>query len=125
MIQYACSGGRLFRTSQYLKGKEKNQDGKQIVENVTGRLPAGCTAAVMGPSGGGKTSMLNALCNRAESYANVYGRTWLGSMEDGVRNMPSEIAFVPQDDVMHEDLTVYQNLYYSAMLRLVPGRISR
>ena len=32
--------------------------------------------------------------------------------------LTSEIGFVPQDDVMHENLTVYQNLYFSAMLRL-------
>ena len=26
--------------------------------------------------------------------------------------------FVPQDDIVHSDLTVFQNLYYNAMLRL-------
>ena len=26
---------------------------------------------------------------------------------------PTEIGFVPQDDIMHDNLTVYQNLYIS------------
>lgn len=37
--------------------------------------------------------------------------------------LTSEIGFVPQDDVVFERLTVYQNLYFSAMLRL-PSNMS-
>ena len=41
-----------------------------------------------------------------------------GGRVDGVAQLPSEVGFVPQDDILHENLTVYQNLFFSAMLRL-------
>lgn len=37
----------------------------KILDNVTGELPPGSMTAVMGPSGGGKTTFMNALCGRA------------------------------------------------------------
>lgn len=48
----------------------------------------------------------------------MQGRVMFGGRVDGVEQLPSEVGFVPQDDILHEDLTVYQNLYFSAMLRL-------
>jgi ABC-type multidrug transport system ATPase subunit len=49
--------------------------------------------ALMGPSGAGKTTMLNALSGRS-SYARVTGGVWL----NGRRMRQEDIKFVPQFD---------------------------
>ncbi|KAF4648919.1 hypothetical protein FOL47_002646, partial [Perkinsus chesapeaki] len=90
---------------------------KQILQDVTGEFPAGSLTAVMGPSGGGKTTFMNALSNRAP-YGDVTGKIWVNGFEGNFGEYPKQVGFVPQDDIMFDRLTVYQNLYYSAMVRL-------
>ncbi len=55
----------------------------------------------------------------------VSGECLLGAPGDtdyvDIDAMRSEVGFVPQDDIMHDGLTVYQNIYFSAMLRLPAG----
>merc|ERR1712151_1220360 len=64
--------------------------------------------------------MGNALCGRA-SYGNVTGSIRINGREGGVQEFPKLVGFVPQDDIMHADLTVEQNIYYNAQLRLPRG----
>eukprot|EP00397_Hematodinium_sp_SG-2012_P005963 GEMP01005988.1.p1 GENE.GEMP01005988.1~~GEMP01005988.1.p1 ORF type:complete len:506 (+),score=101.33 GEMP01005988.1:319-1836(+) len=94
-----------------------NSDGLKVLDNVTGELLAGTFAAVMGPSGGGKTSFLNAISGRA-NYGVVSGNICANGQLNAIAMFPTLIGFVPQDDILHDTLTVYQNLYFSAMLRL-------
>ena len=96
---------------------ELKGNGACIVDDVTGELPPACVAALMGGSGAGKTSLLNAMTARA-SYANVSGTVSVGGIKDALFHFPTEVGFVPQDDVMHPDLTVYENLRFQAFLRL-------
>jgi len=72
---------------------------------------------LMGPSGAGKTTLLAAL--------NGYTRPSTGSVLFNGRDLYEHfgefqglIGYVPQDDIMHRDLTVRQALYFSARLRL-------
>lgn len=37
----------------------KNSENKCVLDHVTGSFPPGCCAAVMGPSGGGKTTFMS------------------------------------------------------------------
>ncbi|KAF4652947.1 hypothetical protein FOZ61_009295 [Perkinsus olseni] len=91
--------------------------GKKILDDVSGLFPPGSLVAVMGPSGGGKTTFMNALSNRAP-YGDVTGKIWVNGFEGNFGEYPKQLGFVPQDDIMFDRLTVYQNLYYSAMVRL-------
>jgi ABC-type cobalamin/Fe3+-siderophores transport system ATPase subunit len=73
----------------------------------------------MGPSGSGKTTLMNALNGYVPP---TKGLVLLGG-QDLYRHYDqfrSVLGYVPQDDVMHRDLTVGQALYYSARLRLPP-----
>lgn len=88
---------------------------KVVLSGITGRFPAGSLVALMGPSGGGKTTFMNALLGRA-NYGDVIGDIYVNDTPGGLP--PSLVGFVPQDDVVHANLTVYENLYYNAMLRL-------
>ena len=72
---------------------------------------------LMGPSGAGKTTLLMALIGYIRPTA---GRTLvngdeLSSHYDRYR---ATIGYVPQQDIIHGELTVYEALYYTAKLRL-------
>lgn len=101
-------------------GMKLKKGGKCILSGVTGHFPPGSLVALMGPSGGGKTTFMNALLGRA-NYANVTGEIVVNGVKNGFAAARNLMGFVPQDDILHENLTVYQNLKYSAMLRLPAG----
>lgn len=72
---------------------------------------------IMGPSGAGKTTLLMAL-NGYEPPQE--GRVLVGG-EDLYANFDrfrGLIGYVPQDDIIHKELTVRESLYYTARLRL-------
>ena len=48
----------------------------------------------------------------------VRGRIFVNGHEGGLAHLPSLVGFVPQEDIVHANLTVFENLYYNAMLRL-------
>ena len=89
-----------------------------VVNKVTGRIKAGTMTALMGASGAGKTSFLNALCGRA-FYGTTTGTVKINGEVGSVKDRPDLVGFVPQsDDTVHGDLTVYENLLFSGRLRL-------
>jgi ABC-type multidrug transport system ATPase subunit len=102
-------------------GMTVKSNGAVVLEGVTGEFPAGSLVALMGGSGAGKSTFLNALSNRAP-YGNVTGEVSLnGVFGETIGKYPRLVGFVLQDDIMHDDLTVYENLMYSARLRLPPS----
>lgn len=74
---------------------------------------SGSLVGVMGGSGVGKSTLLNLLNGKLEA---TDGRVTLNgfSMENAARY--GMIGFVPQDDLLVEELTVYQNLYFNARM---------
>ena len=95
----------------------KLKNGAEILKGVSGVFPHSRLTALMGPSGAGKSSFLNVLCGRA-TYGHQTGSIRLNGVETTIKKVKSVMGFVPQEDVMHGDLTCYENLYYNAMLRL-------
>ncbi|KAJ1620836.1 hypothetical protein T492DRAFT_560883, partial [Pavlovales sp. CCMP2436] len=68
--------------------------------------------ALMGPSGCGKTSALGVLAGREPARA-VVSCVFVCSM--------CVCVYVPQDDIVRESLTVFENIWFSAALRLPDG----
>ena len=102
-------------------GMALKSNGAIVLEGVTGEFPPGSLVSLMGGSGAGKSTFMNALSNRAP-YGNVIGEVSLnGVAGETIGKYPRLVGFVPQDDIMHDDLTVYENLMYSARLRLPPS----
>eukprot|EP00658_Telonema_sp_P-2_P071283 TRINITY_DN6056_c0_g1_i1.p1 TRINITY_DN6056_c0_g1~~TRINITY_DN6056_c0_g1_i1.p1 ORF type:complete len:990 (+),score=136.95 TRINITY_DN6056_c0_g1_i1:62-3031(+) len=91
--------------------------GKRILQEASADIPPGSVLALMGPSGSGKTSLLNVLSGRA-FYGKTTGKVLISGEESGFESIVSRVGFVPQDDVVHSDLSIRENLYYSAMVRL-------
>lgn len=74
---------------------------------------------LMGPSGSGKTTLLMSLIGYLKPN---YGRTLINGDDLGLNydRYRGAIGYVPQDDIIHHQLTVYEALYYTAKLRLPP-----
>ncbi|MED6184984.1 ABC transporter G member 28 [Stylosanthes scabra] len=96
-----------------LKGKNKH-----LLRSVTGKLYPGRVSAVMGPSGAGKTTFLSALTGKAASGCTTSGQVLVNGQESPIRAYKKIIGFVPQDDIVHGNLTVEENLWFSARCRL-------
>jgi len=72
---------------------------------------------VVGQSGGGKSTLLDAIAGyRPATQGNVLvNDTDIYRHFDAIRN---DIGYVPQKDIIHMELTVYQALDYAAQLRM-------
>lgn len=76
-------------------------------------LRSGEFLAVMGGSGTGKSTLLSILNG---SLTPQEGRITINGHDISEPQARNLIGFVPQDDLLIEELTVYQNLYYTAKL---------
>ncbi|TVU07469.1 hypothetical protein EJB05_46792 [Eragrostis curvula] len=95
-----------------LKGSKK-----KLLRSVTGKLSPGRVAAVMGPSGAGKTTFLSAIAGKATG-CETSGLVLINGKIEPIRGYKKIIGFVPQDDIVHGNLTVEENLWFNARCRL-------
>lgn len=93
-----------------------DQGRKTLMDGVSFPVGAKCLLAVVGPSGAGKSTLLGALTGLRPA-----GRgTVLYDGRDLYRDyaeLRSRIGLVPQDDILHAQLTVRRALVYAAELR--------
>ncbi len=91
-----------------------------VLDDVSLVIPPRKFIAIVGGSGAGKSTLLKAL-NRthpADSGVLLYnGNTHFESLTE----FNTHIGYVPQDDIVHRDLTVERALYYGAKLRPAIG----
>lgn len=94
-----------------LKGKNKH-----VLRCVTGKIMPGRVSAVMGPSGAGKTTFLSALAGKTRG-CNISGSILVNGKKESIHSYKKITGFVPQDDIVHGNLTVEENLRFSARCR--------
>ncbi|XP_057745740.1 putative white-brown complex homolog protein 30 [Arachis stenosperma] len=95
-----------------LRGKKKH-----LLRCVTGKLMPCRVSAVMGPSGAGKTTFLSALAGKVRGCT-MTGSILINGKHESIHCYQKIIGFVPQDDIVHGNLTVEENLRFSARCRL-------
>jgi ABC-type multidrug transport system ATPase subunit/ABC-type multidrug transport system permease subunit len=99
-----------FERIRYLFKKEQ----RTILFPMSGHVSPGSVLAIMGPSGAGKTSLLNILAQRVKHTG---GEITMNGQAAG-KAFRALSAFVQQDDVLMGNLTVRECLRYAAWLRL-------
>jgi ABC transport system ATP-binding/permease protein len=115
-LQLMSEEGRL-RLDAFHLGKTVGKEKKKILRDVSLSIKPQEFIAVVGGSGAGKSTLVTALCGFKPA---TEGAVLLNSVDlyrnfDAYRN---EMGYVPQDDIIHVDLTVYKALDYAAQLRM-------
>ncbi|HEY3993123.1 MAG TPA: FHA domain-containing protein, partial [Ktedonobacteraceae bacterium] len=88
-----------------------------LLNDISLVIPPRTFVALVGGSGAGKSTLMDALNGlRPAQEGSVFYNG-----EDYYRNLAAfntQLGYVPQDDIVHRDLTVEHALYYAARLRL-------
>lgn len=93
---------------------------KCILKDCWGHVPSGRLCAIMGPSGSGKSSLLNVLAGRSSSALgiDISGKVKVGDALINPVEFRRNIAYVMQDDALMATATPREALKFSACLRL-------
>ncbi|WP_191086455.1 ATP-binding cassette domain-containing protein, partial [Mycobacterium avium] len=93
--------------------------GKQLLDHISLTARPGTLTAIIGGSGAGKTTLSRLIVGYTTPTSGTV--TFEGhNIHTEYASMRSRIGMVPQDDVVHRQLTVNQALGYAAELRLPP-----
>ena len=114
--------------SHYMTDKSENQISYEVkhleyrfpsgsvgLRDISFAEPHGKLIGIMGSSGAGKTTLLNVLCgiekpSQGEVVVNGF------NLHTEKEKLQGVIGLIPQDDLLIEELTVFENLYYNARL---------
>jgi ABC-type multidrug transport system ATPase subunit len=91
--------------------------GRTLIEGISLRVEPGELVGLMGPSGAGKSTMLKALAGYVRPSR---GQVLLNGADLAAHHTEfrGQIGYVPQEDIIHRDLTAGEALWYTARLRL-------
>ena len=122
---FEFTGISLRRTRPRIGGKVEalgvgfRAGGRTILSDVTLHIEQCSFSGILGGSGQGKSTLLNALCGINPATTGtvlIEGR----SIGDSAGMDVAGIGFVPQDDIVHPELRVEEAVLFSARLRLDP-----
>lgn len=102
---------------------------KTILHGVSGEAVPGSMLALMGPSGAGKTSLLNILACRTvttrSKSVEVTGNIRVNGKPMNVENFRKKVAYVMQEDVLYAYQTPREAFAFSAKLRLPASKTAK
>ncbi|KAG0297046.1 hypothetical protein BGZ98_000722 [Dissophora globulifera] len=101
----------MFKDVSYTVG------GKEVLQEVSGIVKPGQLMAIMGASGAGKTSLLDILARRQKT-GTVRGHIYVNGRVVSNQEYKRVVGYVDQEDTLMPTLTVYETIFYSALLRL-------
>ncbi|CCI40641.1 unnamed protein product [Albugo candida] len=100
-------------------GKKSNTPEKIILHGISGQLQCGKVMGLLGPSGSGKSSLLNTLAGVSNGSCEITGEVLIDQHKI-TKSMRKTSAYVHQDVTLFSTLTVRECITYSAQLRLSP-----
>ncbi len=98
----------------------KNRQGGgtiRLLDTVSLSIQPNEFVGLLGPSGAGKSTFMDALNGMRPASG---GSVLINNLDlyQHLDSLKQSIGYVPQDDIIHRELTVYRTLYYVAKLRL-------
>ena len=105
----ASTESMLNVTDINVKIKETN-----ILRNIKFTAKSGNILAILGPTGAGKTTLLKVIAGR-QSYSS--GQVTLNAIPFN-KQLRRRLGFVLQQDVFFSNLTLWETLYFTAMIRV-------
>ncbi len=104
----------------------KNRSGGgmlKLLDSVSLSIMPNEFVGLLGPSGAGKSTFMDALNGMRPASG---GSVLINNLDlyQHLDSLKQSIGYVPQDDIIHRELTVYRTLYYVAKLRL-SGDVSK
>ena len=88
-------------------------EGHPAINNVSFSVEEGKLIGIMGASGSGKTTLMNLMSGMQKPTSGSIKINGLDVSEDNTE-LEGVFGYVPQDDLLIEDLTVFENLYFAA-----------
>ena len=112
--QIRLDAHELVRTVKDKKGRTRN-----ILNNISIVIEPGQLVALVGGSGAGKSTLMKSLLSVAPVTS---GAVFLNgeNLRDSWEIYRTQIGYVPQDDIVHSELTVDEVLRFACKLRLPP-----
>ncbi len=89
----------------------------RLLDEVYLSIPPNEFVGLLGPSGAGKSTLMDSLNGMRPASS---GQVLVNNLDlyQHLESLKQSIGYVPQDDIIHRELTVYRTLYYVARLRL-------
>jgi len=91
----------------------KFSEGHTAVNNISFSIEEGKLIGILGASGSGKTTLLNLMSGIQKPSSGSVRINGIDIIKDK-NSLEGVFGYVPQDDLLIEDLTVFENLYYAA-----------
>lgn len=90
---------------------------KVLLHDVNCQIESNEFVAIIGGSGAGKTTLMNAISGFDKS---ITGRVYLNGLDlaKNFKYLKSVIGYVPQEDIIYENLTLQRMLEYTARLKM-------
>ncbi|OGS35118.1 MAG: hypothetical protein A2293_07910 [Elusimicrobia bacterium RIFOXYB2_FULL_49_7] len=122
-IRFLFADGKIFQLNERdmvridAVNVAKESRGTDILRDISLSVIPREFVGILGPSGSGKSTLLNVMNgNLLPSRGNVFlNNTDFNKNYDSFKSL---VGFVPQEDIVHPELSVYKTLYYAASLRL-------
>ncbi|MBR5570999.1 MAG: FHA domain-containing protein [Oscillospiraceae bacterium] len=98
---------------------ERGKPNKRFItcNNVSLNIKPGELVAIIGGSGAGKSTLLNAMCGYLKPAS---GQVFINGIDlyENFASLQKIVGYVPQSDIVYDDLTVYDMLMFTAKMRL-------
>ena len=120
-LRFLDSGTQIRLDAYSLKRQvlDEKKKSKLILNDVTLAIEPGQFIALVGGSGAGKSTLMKALFGLEPTTS---GQVFINGsdLRSNFNIYRTQIGYVPQDDIIHRDLTAIEALTYAAKLRLPP-----
>ena len=119
MISYCCYKSGISVDASDIVIKRRNEERKLVTtcNHASLNIKPGELVAIIGGSGAGKSTILNCMCgylkpDQGEVYINGV------NLYQNFESLKKLVGYVPQSDIVYDNLTLYDMLLYTAKLRL-------